>query len=785
MDIEFDTTRAEDAFRQAGDLEKELRVVLKKPDPNFADVQYILGKLSQSYENVIFLDFEFAVQQEIESKYLWMRCHHRVMDVFRKHVEKVRQLNGRQKPVETRKSTNEFSSFLKNASRFYRTFLQRLVSHFRLVELVDIMKSIQLEAPELDSPCNLPHHLKRSVLDSVHRSLVYLGDLSRYRAQYSLDKKKHGKKWTHAFNYYNLSRFVNPNSGVPFNQLAVLATNDGNILNSTYYCLRALSALEPFPTSRDNMVMGFKKAMRGKPEPHDVKKGGKRETKAKTQEEQASEAISWQFAALFASIELTDDFPEFEMEVTQLLERLRIDISNRSLSSDMIHTIIMTSFSVICYIRNSDPPNRSTQEEMYTQWALQLIGTLSDIIVIECAVSQELSTYDTETYPADRISAVTRRLLPAMRISSKWLMHNRDFLLEKISSEYSPWNSGAFLESWTAALTSLSKIVSFAELPQLTHLLREDIETSGSVPLNGGTRGRAVQGDILGLYGLVDKATQILPNEETLMRIRDLLEDAMEFSQMLNSPIVHINGIFQVNLGGVASTPIDAFAIAPPQFSASPFIDTTTTISETPIHDSTRQFDTTNIVLETSRIRIPESVNSEPSMAFSLGAMVDDLVGAVPGGTFDVSFSPEDTDEQIVFSGRRKNGTIKPASQSSQESTRAVPDVQRPTSQHHSGQPRNVSDLLAQVFNYSSQQLPQSPPQLHQEPSREAWNTSSEFSGLAFSPYLNGMHATPMNGNRELPDVQKKDMYAHSPGHIWSSSGSKMSFPSSGQPPQS
>jgi len=778
MDIEFDTTRAEEAFRQAGDLEKELRVVLKKADPNFADVQYILGKLSQSYENVIFLDFEFAIQQEIESKYLWMRCHHRVMDVFRKHVEKIRQANGRQKPVETRKTTNEFSSFLKNASRFYRTFVQRLVSHFKLVELVDIIKSIQLEAQGLDSPCNLPDRLKRSVLDSVHRSLIYLGDLSRYRAQYSLDKKKHGKKWSHAFSYYNLSRFVNPNSGVPFNQLAVLATNDGNILNSTYYCLRALSALEPFPTSRDNMVMGFKKALRGKPEPHQVKKGGKRETKAKTQEEQASEAISWQFAALFASIELSDDFPEFEMEVTQLLERLRIDISNRSLSSDMIHTIVMTSFSVICYIR--DRLNRSAKEEMYTQWTLQLIGTLSDIIVIECAVSQELSTNDMETCPADRISAVNRRLLPAMRISSKWLIHNWDFLHEKINSEYSPWNAGAFLESWTAALTSLSKTVPVAELPQLAHLLREDIETSGSVPLNGGTRGRAVQGDLLNLYGLVVKATQILPNEETLMRIRDLLEDAFEFSQMANSPIVHNNGVFQVNCSGIASTPIDAFAIAPPRFSASPFIDTTTTVIDTPVNDSTRHFDTTDIVLETSRIQIPESVNSEPSMAFSLGAMVDDLVGAVPGGMSDLSFEPEDTDEQIVFSGRRKNRTVKSASQSSQESTRAIAEVQRPTSQQRSGQPRNVTDLLAQVFNYSSQQ-PQSPPQRHQEPSREAWNTSSEFSGLAFPPYLDGKQ---MNERRESSDVQKQDMYAHSPGHIWSSSGSKMRFPS-GQPPQS
>lgn len=103
--------------------------------------------------------------------------------------------------------------------------------------------------------CNL--HTKNIVIRSCHRTLVFLGDLSRYR-----EASQSPKNWGPATGYYSLAKKLVPKSGSPHNQLAVIALNEGSNLSATYHLYRALSVAEPFPEAGDNLGLGFRKVLK-------------------------------------------------------------------------------------------------------------------------------------------------------------------------------------------------------------------------------------------------------------------------------------------------------------------------------------------------------------------------------------------------------------------------------------------------------------------------------------------------------------------------------------------
>jgi hypothetical protein len=103
----------------------------------------------------------------------------------------------------------------------------------------------------------IPDELKLKVLTTVHRSLIYLGDLARYREVHA-DKKD--KQWGLARKFYTLAMQLIPDHGNPFNQLAVIDTYEGNELEAVCLYFRSLVVTFPFPTATDNLLILFQKA---------------------------------------------------------------------------------------------------------------------------------------------------------------------------------------------------------------------------------------------------------------------------------------------------------------------------------------------------------------------------------------------------------------------------------------------------------------------------------------------------------------------------------------------
>ena len=88
--------------------------------------------------------------------------------------------------------------------------------------------------------------------------MIRLGDLSRYR-ETELQQKE--RNWGPAKGYYDLATAIDPTSGASYNQLAVIARNDGDHLRAVYYLYRALAVEKPHPLARDNLELEFKKIL--------------------------------------------------------------------------------------------------------------------------------------------------------------------------------------------------------------------------------------------------------------------------------------------------------------------------------------------------------------------------------------------------------------------------------------------------------------------------------------------------------------------------------------------
>lgn len=98
------------------------------------------------------------------------------------------------------------------------------------------------------------------VLTSCFLALIHLGDLSRWREEQRLEGEAN---WGPAIGFYDLASVLRPESGIPHNQLAVIASrfNNPDNLRIVYHFYRSLTAPQPHPNAEENLDREFRKIM--------------------------------------------------------------------------------------------------------------------------------------------------------------------------------------------------------------------------------------------------------------------------------------------------------------------------------------------------------------------------------------------------------------------------------------------------------------------------------------------------------------------------------------------
>ena len=151
---------------------------------------------------------------------------------------------------------------------------------------------------------------------------------------------------------------------------------------------------------------------------------------------------------------------------------------------------------------------------------------------LERSVSEDIQSNDIAPVSGHaKITAVTRRVLPALRQYSSWLLSNAEILAAQVGDNVLDVQVRELWKIYATTLTLLTSTFRIAELPEIEYLFEEDEATVGFKPLdNKNTKQRYYTGVdlILQKPKYHDQGIQRHhPNVEMLGRIRDLFIDGM------------------------------------------------------------------------------------------------------------------------------------------------------------------------------------------------------------------------------------------------------------------
>ncbi|KAE8146172.1 hypothetical protein BDV25DRAFT_55280 [Aspergillus avenaceus] len=525
----------QNTWQIALDIERELVKSLAEKEPTFAEITHYISEFRAACLNAILEDFEAARSNDVENR-LW-DAHLKINNRFRKFLSRFREQTGKKKkPVERRKLEKHYLEFIKTSQRFFRGYIQQLSSHFGgIPELDKVARKFNFDdSPTEDSTAQPLGELRKRILQSCHTTLIRLGDLSRYRETELVAKDRN---WGPAIGYYDLAIAIYPASGASHNQLAVIALADGNHLRATYHLYRALAAQEPHPTAKGNLEIEFRKVMN---------LWAKRELIRPEDAGIPGRALAPWFVYLHAQCYKGTDFPEHDELESEVLSQLAVDLKERSLEGTL------QKFCLINIAAEDFSRTRCTEEPVsnaqlfFQRINVKTFFTLLQILLseVERFAVEEPSTNDGKNGP-DKITAVARRILPALRNYSSWLLTSSQLLLAYKEEKDTPLavQITEFWKIYANTLTLLASTFDVVLLPEIDYLLEEDEETLCFAPIdNEVTSRRYLDTNGNQKPRMHDAGVERNhPNIEMLYRIREFVIDGLDLVVRNKIPIALVD----------------------------------------------------------------------------------------------------------------------------------------------------------------------------------------------------------------------------------------------------
>ncbi|CAO1620213.1 unnamed protein product [Jaminaea pallidilutea] len=420
---------------------------------------------------------------------------------------------------------------------------------------------------------------------------------------------------------YEAARLLLPSEGNTSNQLAIVATYQNDSFSAVYHYYRALCVKRSFDTAKHNLSSVLGKALDSW-----VSSGG---IEGEEQQEEQTPASSRphynaelrrrcvrQFL-VFQGLSFTRrEFASIQPFSTRFLRTFEAAVADKALPTDVLVRIVVTGIAASWAARlwrktkdngvskssrrknkpaadEQDPTNASDEDALAHSVETQLLNHVlgvSRVLLDICTAQTRQALEDAKVNPATtpeagvtkNITAIMRRLLPALRISSKWCKAHLDYVDRSQGACISRAAEGfpvgdrrgskaalagsttnfaaaaaaelaliqAVEDYWTSfveCVNALRFAFPFNSLPNLGTVgptgaaalaLEEDIDLRGFIPTR---RGMLTQDDAAALQmsSATERESQMHPNQEQLMRIADLLVDAKVIAESEASPIVY------------------------------------------------------------------------------------------------------------------------------------------------------------------------------------------------------------------------------------------------------
>ncbi|KAF2271615.1 uncharacterized protein EI97DRAFT_462665 [Westerdykella ornata] len=519
----------------------ELDALFTGPDNDVSGTE--LDKHLKDYrvvcQDLVLNDFETASAQSLETR-LW-NAHVKVNGIYRKELQGLKRTRNNN-PVELRKHEKKYLAFIKDSQRFYRQYIFSLdAACCGITDLRKVAQKWGNDASTAAPSKQVPANLKDSMLLSCHESLIHLGDLSRWRETELVETNRN---WGPAKGYYDLAAELYPDSGMPHNQLAVMAREDGDLFRSTYHLYRSLACKEPHPLAQRNLVSGFKKieSLWKKNEHFNIQRSGDNSTAARA-------LITW-FVRLHSKCFKGEEFSQHDEMENEVLTQLQLELKERSLDSVMqkiVLTNLAAEYHATVQMRSAEPPANIMRT--YCFYLRLNVKTFFTLLLILQPELDRLSEGDDvhqngrrTPQLSDKITAVARRVLPALRLYSTWfLRYWRVLGAEAVATMLRNVEVQELWKAYAGTLSLLASTFPAAELPSDTYMLEEDTETIGFQPLiSPETKKLWYNGN-----EMKQKWSDLErnhPNTEMLMRVRDLLVDGLVLADLPEAPL-DLNGL--------------------------------------------------------------------------------------------------------------------------------------------------------------------------------------------------------------------------------------------------
>ena len=371
--------------------------------------------------------------------------------------------------------------------------------------------------------------------------------------------------------YYCLANDLHPDSGSAHNQMAVIALADGNHLNAVYHLYRALAIKEPHLLARGNLDLEFKKI---------TSAWEKNRSQPKTD---SLSTLVWWFVLLHARFYEGLEFATHDELEKEVLSRLALLLKEQPFGDTLEKIVIInvaaqsfagerfTGMHIPSYSapRISESPPRvhsndfqeqgeSATDDVFKSYVfclgfnVRMMFVLLQVLLPELedsSAGEELPTGPdgSQSMTREKITATTRRVLPALRQYSIWLASSYKLLTATNGNGRLDLHIKEMWKMYADVLTRLVNFFPVDDLQQADYLLEEDESTVGFKPFREPDVNPECNLYIsLGGKELKPRCTdqgveRHHPNLEMQSRIRDILKFGLSFQLEEEIPITLAN----------------------------------------------------------------------------------------------------------------------------------------------------------------------------------------------------------------------------------------------------
>ncbi|EJD52015.1 hypothetical protein AURDEDRAFT_142836 [Auricularia subglabra TFB-10046 SS5] len=585
-------------------------------DPWDKDTEFQRQKLRKLYLQLL-LCHPYAPQSKAVDTRMWLDTSHAFIAVYKDKLAQLDKIisappetrppsRSRHGPVEYRKLAQRFRQFLAEEEKFWIAFVTRFVRLFALeltkptLALLGIVVSDPEDSPPAPgqqrarphifpeegdpysvSPGQLPDRLL-----ILSKALVSIGDIARYREQWNesggrprAGKETHDeparrggrggrrepaprpRNYARARDCYEQARAMYPESGNASHQLAILASYESETFNSLYHYYRSLCVRKPYTAALENMEKQMSRYLETHLPSYNLSPPEGEEIPPRIQVDNFKESV-----IILHSLWRSDQSDKYDLSLFSdaVVRQLESQVAERVLPSELICKTVVLAIGALWTHRMYRGPKTRESKKRAPLETLILCHILDVFRVLMQIGISELA--DTTSTPADtaldiaqHITAVLRRMLPSLRICTKWLVTN----LDSVSGPQAPTGpelsdtAAKLWDAYTDFASLLIRVFPMETLRPMRGALEEDVDMTGFAPLKKSMYQPCTET----ANGLAPSHSEVHPNEEQLMRIHDLLHDAMEIAKVDDSPIACTNGKFvrvQLDLPAEPSTsPLD------------------------------------------------------------------------------------------------------------------------------------------------------------------------------------------------------------------------------------